>query len=73
MPLGPILGWTKHQVLGGRLEQTFAKLQTAAELHLHHRVAQAEEQRDLAWARDQPATAEKPVSVHGFCNYTTDY
>ena len=63
MPLEPIFGWTKHQVLGGRLFQTVAQLQAAVELNFHQRVAQAKERRDRAWARAQPATAEKSVSV----------
>jgi transposase len=63
MPLEPIFGWTKHQVLGGRLFQTVAQLQAAVELHFRQRVAQAKERRDRAWARAQPTTAEKSVSV----------
>lgn len=63
MPLEPIFGWTKHQVLGGRLFQTVAQLQAAVELHFHQRVAQAKERRDRAWARALSATAQKSVSV----------
>jgi transposase len=63
MPLESIFGWTKHQVLGGRLFQTVAQLQAAVELHFHQRVAQAKERRDRAWARTQPTAAEKSVSV----------
>ena len=63
MPLEPIFGWTKHQVLGGRLFQTVAQLQAAVELHFHQRVAQSKERRDRIWARAQPTPAEKSVSV----------
>jgi transposase len=63
MPLEPIFGWTKHQVLGGRLFETVAQLQAAVELHFHQRVAQAKERRDRAWARALSATAQKSVSV----------
>jgi hypothetical protein len=63
MPLEPIFGWTKHQVLGGRLFQTVAKLQAAVEIHFRQRVAQAKERRDQAWIRAQATAAEKSGSV----------
>jgi transposase len=63
MPLEPIFGWTKHQVLGGRLFETVAQLQAAVEFHFRQRVAQAKERRDRAWTRAQTMTAEKPTSV----------
>lgn len=49
MPLESIFGWTKHQILGGRLFQTVAQLQAAVEHYFRHRVAQARERRDRAW------------------------
>ena len=63
MPLEPIFGWTKHQVLGGRLFQTVAQLQAAVERYFHQRVAQAKERRDRTWAKSQPVPAAKSVSV----------
>jgi transposase len=63
MPLEPIFGWTKHQVLGGRLFQTVAQLQAAVERYFYQRVAQAKERRDRAWAKVQPVTVEKSASV----------
>jgi transposase len=63
MPLEPIFGWTKHQVLGGRLFQTVAQVQAAVELYFHQRVAQAKERRDRGWARALSTTAEKSASV----------
>jgi transposase len=63
MPLESIFGWTKHQVLGGRLFQTVAQLQTAVERYFHQRVAQAKERRDRTWAKSQPVPAAKSVSV----------
>jgi hypothetical protein len=63
MPLEPVFGWTKHQVLGGRLFQTVAQLQAAVEHYFHQRVAQAKERRDRTWARSQPVPAAKSVSV----------
>lgn len=41
MPLEPIFGLTKHQVLVGRLFQMIAQLQAAVERSFHQRVAQA--------------------------------
>lgn len=63
MPLEPIFGWTKHQVLGGRLFQTVAQLQAAVERYFHQRVAQAKERRDQAWVKAQPVPAQKSLSV----------
>jgi transposase len=63
MPLEPIFGWTKHQVLGDRLFQTVSELQAAVEQHFQHRVAQAKERRDRSWAKAQPTTQKKSVSV----------
>jgi len=63
MPLEPIFGWTKHQVLGGRLFQTVAQLQDAVESYFHQRVAQAKERRDRAWVKAQPVPAQKSLSV----------
>ena len=63
MPLEPIFGWTKHQVLGGRLFQTVAQLHTAVERYFHQRVAHAKELRDRAWVKAEPARAQKSVSV----------
>jgi transposase len=63
MPLEPIFGWTKHQVLGGRLFQTVSQLQVAVERYFHQRVAQAKERRDQSWIKAQPVPAQKSLSV----------
>lgn len=63
MPLEPIFGWTKHQVLGGRLFQTVAQLQVAVERYFHQRVVQAKERRNRAWVKAEPVTAQKSISV----------
>ena len=63
MPLEPIFGWTKHQILGGRLFQTVAQLQAAVESYFHQRVAQAKKRRDQACARAQPVPAQKSLFV----------
>jgi transposase len=63
MPLEPIFGWIKHQVLGGSLFQTVAQLQAAVEHYFHQRVAQAKTRRDEVWAKAQAATAQKSMSV----------
>jgi transposase len=63
MPLEPVFGWTKHQVLGGRLFQTVAQLQAAVERYFHQRVAQAKERRDRVCVRAQPVPAQKSLSV----------
>ncbi len=63
MPLEPIFGWTKHQILGGRLFQTVTQLQAAVESYFHQRVAQAKERRDQACAKAQPVPAQKSLSV----------
>jgi transposase len=57
MPLEPIFGYVKHQILGGRLFQTVAELQIAVERYFRQRVAQAKERRDRAWAATLTATA----------------
>ena len=51
MPLEPIFGWTKHQVLGGRLFETVAQLQAAVERYFHQRIDQAKERRDRDWVK----------------------
>jgi transposase len=51
MPLEPIFGWIKHQILGNRLFETVAKLQAAVEHCFYQRVAKAKERRDQAWAK----------------------
>jgi hypothetical protein len=63
MPLEPIFGWTKHQILGGRLFWTVAQLRAAVESYFHHRVAQAKERRDQACPEAQPVPAQKSLSV----------
>ena len=63
MPLEPIFGWTKHQVLGGRLFETVAQLQAAVESYFHQRVAEAKERRNRAWVKAQPIPAQKSLSV----------
>jgi transposase len=63
MPLEPIFGWTKHQVLGGRLFDSVAQLQAAVESYFHQRVAQAKERRDQAWVKTQSVPAQKSLSV----------
>jgi hypothetical protein len=63
MPLEPIFGWTKHQILGGLLFETVDHLQTAVERYFHRRVEQAKERRDRAWIQAQSGPAQKPVSV----------
>jgi hypothetical protein len=49
MPLEPIFGWVKHQVLGNRLFDTVAELQKAAESHFYQRVADAQRRRNKSW------------------------
>jgi transposase len=63
MPLEPIFGWTKHQVLGGRLFETVAQLQAAVDSYFHQRVAQAKERRNRAWVKAQLVPAQKSLSV----------
>ena len=63
MPLEPIFGWTKHQVLGGRLFETVAQLQAAVERYFHQRIDQAKERRDRDWVKAQLAPTQKSVSV----------
>ena len=63
MPLEPIFGWTKHQVLGGRLFQTIAQLQAAVERYFHQRIAQAKERCNRAWFKAQLVPTQNSVSV----------
>jgi hypothetical protein len=63
MPLEPVFGWTKHQILGGRLFETVSHLQAAVERYFHQRVEQAKQRRDRAWSQAQPGPAQKSVSV----------
>jgi hypothetical protein len=63
MPLKPVFGWRKHQILGGRLFETVSQPQAAVERYSHRRVEQAKERRDRAWIQVQPGPAEKSVSV----------
>ena len=63
MPLEPIFGWTKRQILGDRLFETVAELQAAVEHHFCQRVAQAKERRDRAWAKALAEAAPKSRSV----------
>jgi transposase len=63
MPLEPIFGWTKHQMLGDRLFQTISQLQTAVERYFYQRVAQAKDRRDQAWVEVEPVPWQKSVSV----------
>lgn len=51
MPLEPIFGWVKHQVLGRRLFETLAELQTAVVHSFRQRIAKAKERRDQVWAQ----------------------
>jgi hypothetical protein len=46
MPLEPIFGWVKHQVLGGRTFETVGELQEAVELAFELRVPQAKARHD---------------------------
>jgi transposase len=63
MPLEPIFGWTKHQVLGDRLFETVAQLQAAVERYFHQRIDQAKERRDRDWVKAQLVPTQKSVSV----------
>lgn len=57
MPLEPIFGGVKHQILGSRLFEKVAKLQAAVEHYFCQRVAKAKERRDQAWAKALAAAA----------------
>ena len=57
MPLEPIFGWVKRQVLGNRLFETVAKLQAAVERYFCERVTKAKKRRDKAWAKALAAAA----------------
>jgi transposase len=62
MPLEPIFGWLKHQVLGGHLFETIAALQAAVERYFRDRIEQARKRRDRAWNASL-TTASKSRSV----------
>jgi transposase len=49
MPLEPIFGFIKHQVLAGRRFSTIAELQGAVAHYFSHRVPDAKVRRDLVW------------------------
>ena len=57
MPLEPVFGWLKHQVLGDRVFDTLAELRAAAECYFRQRVAAAKERRDQVWAERLTAGA----------------
>lgn len=46
MPLEPIFGYLKHQVLGHRVFETVAALQEAVERYFTRRVSAAKRRRD---------------------------
>jgi transposase len=50
MPLESIFGWTKHQILGGRVFNTVAELRAAVEHYFRQRVAEAKHRRDRVWS-----------------------
>ena len=56
MPLEPIFGWIKHQMLGDRQFETVADLRRAVERCFRQRVAEAKQRRDAVW-QTAPATA----------------
>lgn len=49
MPLEPIFGWLKHQVLGGHLFETIAELQTTVERYFVDCIEQARKRGHRAW------------------------
>jgi hypothetical protein len=49
MPLEPVFGWIKHQMLGGRPFETVAQLRLAVEDCFRQRVAAARRRRDAIW------------------------
>lgn len=49
MPLEPIFGWIKHQILGDRVFETVAELQAAVADYFRQRMAKARERRDHTW------------------------
>ena len=51
MPLEPVFGWIKHQILGDRLFKTVTELQAAVEHCFRRRAARAKIRRDQAWAQ----------------------
>lgn len=51
MPLEPIFGWVKRQILGHRLFETVTGLQAAVECYFRQRVAKAKQHRDKAWTK----------------------
>ena len=57
LPLEPIFGWLKHQVLGDRVFDSIAALRAAAERYFRQRVAAAKKRRDQLWAERLTALA----------------
>jgi hypothetical protein len=51
MPLEPIFGWVKRQILGHRLFETVTGLRAAVECYFYQRVAKAKQRRDKAWTK----------------------
>ena len=51
MPLEAVFGYTKHQVLGGRLFDAIADLRAAVEDYFRRRVDDARRRRDLSWSQ----------------------
>ena len=49
MPLEPVFGWVKHQVLGARPFGTLQALQHAVETAFRDRVAEAQPRRARYW------------------------
>ncbi len=63
MPLEPIFGWIKHQVLGGRAFETVVELQAAVVRSFRERVDSAKARRDRDWATVQAGVSENSRSV----------
>jgi len=63
MPLEPIFGWIKRQVLGDREFDTTADLQAAVEQHFWQRVKEAQERRQQAWTKSSEVDHKKSRSV----------
>lgn len=63
MPLEPIFGWIKHQILGGRLFATIADLQAAVECCFRQRAEPDRLRRDKARTATSGANAPKCMSV----------
>ena len=45
MPLEPVFGWTKHQVLGPRVFASLDELKQSVERAFQHRIAEAQPRR----------------------------